>query len=95
MDVKEAVKVAKLYVADLMADEQISNIALEEVEFDPDSSNWKVTIGFDRFFQPNSCAPNQLMELVRATNPVRLYRLVTISEKDQRVVSFKQREGLN
>ena len=34
MDVKEAVNTAKAYVAELFANEGLSNLGLEEVEFD-------------------------------------------------------------
>ena len=46
MDVKEAVQTAKKYVVDIMADENIRNIATEEVV--PIGDNWKVTISFFR-----------------------------------------------
>ncbi len=46
MEVKEAVRQAKRYVSDLFADEKITGIALEEVDFDHDSNAWRITIGF-------------------------------------------------
>ena len=46
MDVKEAVQTAKRYVVDILADENIRNIATEEVV--PLGDNWKVTISFFR-----------------------------------------------
>ena len=48
MDVKEAVNRAKLYIADLYSDEEISDIGLEEVKFDEESDAWNVTVGFTR-----------------------------------------------
>jgi hypothetical protein len=46
MEVKEAARLAKQYVSDLFAEEGITGIALEEVDFDHDANAWKVTIGF-------------------------------------------------
>ena len=47
MDVREAAKIAKAYVADLFADEGIANVGLEEIELGP-TGIWKVTVGFSR-----------------------------------------------
>lgn len=46
MDVKEAAKSAKEYVADLFADEGIANVGLEEIQ--RVGGYWKVTVGFSR-----------------------------------------------
>ena len=46
MDVKEAAKLAKDYVADLFRDEGISNVGLEEIELH--GQTWEVTVGFSR-----------------------------------------------
>lgn len=48
MDVKEAAKLAKDYVADLFADEGIGNLGLEEIELVADGRYWVVTVGFSR-----------------------------------------------
>ncbi|MDE0698751.1 MAG: hypothetical protein OXH76_23270 [Boseongicola sp.] len=48
MDVKEAVRTAKEYVADLYSDEPARHIGVEEVIFDEPKNAWKVTIGFFR-----------------------------------------------
>ncbi len=47
MDVKEAAKLAKEYVADLFAEEGIGNVGLEEIELRADQY-WYVTVGFSR-----------------------------------------------
>ena len=52
MDVKEAVSIAKRYVTDLFAEEAITHVGLEEVVFDEQSGDWKVTIGFSPL-EPN------------------------------------------
>ena len=48
MHVKDAVRMAKTYVTDLFADEQIMNVGLEEIEFDGMTNVWRITIGFSR-----------------------------------------------
>lgn len=53
MDVKEAVQTAKKYIAELFTEETITNVGLEEVEFNDTSNNWEVTIGFSRPWQTN------------------------------------------
>jgi hypothetical protein len=46
MEVKEAVALAKQYVYDVFSGETISNIGLEELEFDDDKDIWSITLGF-------------------------------------------------
>ena len=48
MDVKEAVRTAKEYLAELFAEETITDVGLEEVVFDDASNEWNITIGFSR-----------------------------------------------
>src|SRR5215468_4738377 len=48
MDVREAVKQAKSWIQDVMADERPEHIGLEEVEFDDTARVWKITLGFSR-----------------------------------------------
>ena len=52
MNVKEAAKLAKEYVADLFADEGIANVGLEEIQLGSDGHFWKVTVGFSRPWGP-------------------------------------------
>ena len=46
MEVKEAIQTAKRWVADVLQEENVSNIGLEEVEFT--NGLWRITIGFSR-----------------------------------------------
>lgn len=48
MDVNEAITKAKQYVRDVYADEQVTAVTLEEVEQNPATGGWTVTIGFSR-----------------------------------------------
>lgn len=46
MDRVEAVQAAKEYAKELFADEHISEILLEELNFDPDKDEWLITVSF-------------------------------------------------
>ena len=43
---KKAVTLAKQYVGQLFADEGVTNLGLEEVEFDDEIGVWRATLGF-------------------------------------------------
>ncbi len=88
MDVKEAVRTAKDYLADLMADEGIENLGLEEVQFDEAERHWKVTIGFSRPWDRKTSLAAVLTEYGRTD---RSYKVLSISDMDGRVESLKDR----
>ena len=87
MDVKEAVRIAKSYVAELFGLEGAENIGLEEVEPDLENGEWLVTIGFSRPWDHS----NPLFASV-AGPPRRTYKLVRIRMDDDQVVSVRNRE---
>lgn len=90
MDVREAITVAKTYVAEVFADERAQNVGLEEVEYDEAARAWNVTIGFSRPWD----FPVTLSGIVSANrNPIRrTYKTVRISDEDGKIVSVKNRE---
>jgi hypothetical protein len=90
MDVKEAVATAKKYLADVFAQEGISNLGLEEVEFDDQLREWRVTLGFLRSWDSNNPLANVIG--LRSNLP-RSYKVVHIPENTTRVPSIKNREG--
>jgi hypothetical protein len=84
MELKDAVARAKAYVSEIFADENISEIGLEEVEFDDENSRWKITIGFYR-------------GLVSASNEIfrslhRTYKTVALSDTSGELISIKNRD---
>jgi hypothetical protein len=84
MDVKEAVALAKKYVAEVFAGEPINDVGLEEVEFDEGAGIWSVTIGFSR--------PWETTRGVAALLPAkRDYKVVRISDADKKMLSVKNR----
>ncbi len=86
MDVREAVQMAKDYVAEIFADESIANVGLEEVEFDEMEQVWAITIGFSRFW-------GRIGDVVRALdgNAARTFKIVRIEDNTGRVQSIKHR----
>lgn len=88
MDVKEAVVHAKRYIIDLFADENLSNVGLEEVELDDQAKEWVVTIGFSR---PWDEPKNTFAAIAAATSTKRSYKIVRISDVTEEVLSVKNR----
>jgi hypothetical protein len=89
MNVKEAVKLAKQHILDLFADENITNLGLEEVEYDEAIQEWTVTIGFSR---PWDEPRNTLASLAESNLPRRSYKIVRIYDQSEMVSCIKNRE---
>ncbi len=87
MDVKEAARTAKEYVADLYAGEEIMNVGLEEAEFDNRSNDWKITIGFSRPWDRKT----NLAAALEGGLPARSYKVVRIDDDDGHIISLKDR----
>ena len=87
MDVKAVAQRAKTYVVDLFDDEEISNVGLEEVEFDDSLDKWIVTIGFSRPWDRKTTLNVALGE----RRPGRSYKVLHIADTDGRVLSLKDR----
>jgi len=96
MDVKDAVRIAKSYLSELLAEEKMQNLGLEEVEFDDRDRVWSITLGFSRPWDrklPRS-ALEAALPYSRPSDdlPRREYRVINISDKDEKVVSVKLHE---
>ncbi|MEX6506614.1 hypothetical protein [Jiella sp. M17.18] len=89
MDVKQAVKIAKDYVNELLAEEGLTNLGLEEIEFDQADRSWNVTLGFSR---PWNSMRNGFTALSGNVPPGRSYRVVKVRDEDGQVVSLKKHE---
>lgn len=87
MDVREAAQVAKEYLIDLFDGEGITNVGLEEVEFDEESIDWKITVGFSRPWDHK----NPLTAALAEGRPARSYKVLRINDEDGRVISVKER----
>lgn len=88
LTVREAVANAKSFVTSVLAEEQPSNVGLEEVEYDPDTGNWLVTIGFSR---PWNSVRGPLTSISGEQSPKRAYRVITISDDTGSAVAMKRR----
>src|SRR6516164_3181305 len=85
MDVAEAVSTAKNHIKKLFAEEGIQNLGLEEASFDEGHEIWQITLGFSRPWDNPQGVLNQL-----TANPLkRFYKVVSISDKDNKVLSVK------
>lgn len=82
MEVKEAVRCARGFILDMFGDEQISDIGLEEVDFDSKKKEWYITFGFSR--------PWDVGPLI--VKPNRSYKVVRINDATGDVLSVKDRE---
>ena len=76
IELKEAVKIAKAYIAELYSDEAIADIGLEEVMKDDSGDKWLITIGFVRL--GSSDTANKFLTLRN-----RLYKRVEIDNSPQ------------
>jgi hypothetical protein len=92
MNVKEAVDYAKRHILELFSEENLTNVGLEEVEYEDQSGDWIVTIGFSR---PWDEPRNTLAALAAGSVPRRAYKVVRISDTSRKVVSVKNRETEN
>jgi len=90
MDVKEAVKRAKNYVAEIFEDEGLSNLGLEEIEHDDQSGTWNVTLGFSR---PWNTTRNALTALTGDLAARRTYKVVRVRDVDGEILSVVRREN--
>ena len=95
MILKEAVESAKEYIWQAYADEEVSNLLLEEV-VKPYKGNWFVTIGFDLPVPtPDGevVAPNGLGRIF-APPVLRHYKVVEIDNESGLVAAMRIRELL-
>lgn len=90
MEVADAIRRAKVYAAEVLKDERISNLGLEEIDRDDDI--WLITVGFSRPWD----ARGDLLSRVNGDSlkKERSYRVVKIRDVDGEVVSFKRHEGI-
>lgn len=86
MDAKQAVSRAKEYLSDLFAGERISEVGLEEVDFDGASNEWKITLGFSRPWERRSNLGAAL-----GGPPPRSYKVIRIHDPDGEIKSLTDR----
>jgi len=87
MEMKQAARIAKKYLMDLLSDEEISNVGIEEVEFDESEQEWKITIGFSRPWDDK----NAVLTALGEERPGRAYKVIRIDCHDGEVMSVRDR----
>lgn len=87
LKVKQAVDIAKRYVADLFSEEGVVNLGLEEIDYDESQSVWRITLGFSRVRDLSGRDLNPVFAMAR-----RDYKVVSI-DNSGRVLSVKNRES--
>jgi uncharacterized protein YdeI (YjbR/CyaY-like superfamily) len=91
MDVKEAIAAAKKYVSEIYADEQVTNLGLEEVEHVLAAGNWVITLAFSRPWNTPRTRAQEVLENLGAVSTLkRSYKVITIAD-DGTVLSMKNR----
>ena len=90
MEIREAIQMAKEFVAHVYDGDHITDIAFEEHDFDRENRSWKITIGFTHPIHAKN-----VMETM-AVNPWRKplrrsYKVVSINDENGRIESFRDR----
>lgn len=86
MDVKEATHTARDYITDVFADEQITNLGLEEVVHDVESEQWRITFGFARPWDRQGD-----MGVRMGLKAPRAYKVVHVDDSSGRVAALTDR----
>ena len=86
MDVKDVTRTAREYITDLFSDEQITNLGLEEVVYDVDSEQWRITFGFARPWDRQGD-----MGVRMGLKAPRAYKVVRVDDSNGRVVALTDR----
>jgi hypothetical protein len=93
MEVTEAIKIAKDYIALIYGDEGAFNIGLEEVELD--GEQWRVTVGFSRRWDRPPQSPFGIkLEGPDHRATARTYKVVEIDNETEEVLGVTNRQGL-
>ena len=83
MNVKQAVEVAKKYIQELFGEEEIGNLALEEIDAEKEGF-WRITIGFSRPW-------NRRIGSILGGEQSRAYKVVLVRDSDGHVLSVRNR----
>ena len=90
MDAKEAIAAAKRYVNEIYADEQVTNLGLEEIEHVLAAGNWVITLGFSPALEHSADTSTRSCKYSGAVSSLkRSYKVITMSD-DGTVLSMKK-----
>jgi hypothetical protein len=89
VDAKEAIAAAKKYLNEVYADEQVTNLGLEEVEHIPASGNWAITLAFSRPWNTPRTRAQEILENLGGVSSLKgSSKVITIAD-DGTVLSMK------
>ena len=91
MDVKQAVRTAVDYVADIYANRDVWDVDVEEIVFDDAQNTWKITIGFFRRWSPTN-VEQASWRIESKQWKDRTFKVVQINDGNGQVVSMTHRE---
>ncbi|MBI5815853.1 MAG: hypothetical protein HZB29_09620 [Nitrospinae bacterium] len=89
MKVNEAVRMAVTHVSSLFEHEKLTNIGLEEVEYDPEHHEWTVTVGFSRPWDYPTSTTTIAALAYQSEPPKRSYKIIRINDDNQEIVAMK------
>ena len=91
MDVKTAIATAKSYVQDVYTEERVTNLGLEEVQYDDLRGQWAITLGFSRPWNSPRTRAQEILEGLGGVSALkRCYKIITVAN-DGTVVAMKNR----
>lgn len=89
MDSHEAIAKAKAYLAEVYAGEDIAAVSLEEVEHNPATGRWVITLAFSRPWTTPRTRAQEVLENLGAASPQRRSaKAITLTE-DGTILSMK------
>ena len=92
MDVKDAVRAGRVFIDEVFADEDTSDMRLEEVEYDSREEAWNVTFSFLRPTGTVNSTDVLLSGHQTGTRNVRRdYKVVTVDSASGRAMSIRHR----
>lgn len=98
MDVQSVVSLAKNHVGMLFADENVTNLGLEEVTFNEQDKVWLVTLGFSRpWDRPLDVSADNPLGIVAQMQGAqrynrRVYKTVRVQDEDGKILAVTSRE---
>ena len=90
MEIREAVQLAKEFVAHVYDGDHITDIVFEEHDFDHENKSWKITIGFMHPVHARNTADAKTMT-PWGRQLRRSYKVVSINDENGKIESFRDR----
>jgi len=94
LDAREAIRKALIEAAEVYADEHISELGLEEVEYDDVTGEWAITVGFTRPWDYPAKSPLDVVQGSLKPKPRPLKRTYKVVRLD-RDGGFKSLKNLD